>query len=104
MRELTFQPVGPGGAPVRLIVGDTWVVAVLGEASRFELGVSKTDRRFLAELLEATVAGGLREVTDMFGTAYTVQYPDGTVRRGRVLQIAWRGRLSRDYGPWRPRP
>jgi hypothetical protein len=101
VRQVTFRPASRDGAPIRLIVGEAWVVAVLGEASRFELGVSETDRHFLAELLEATVGGGLREVTDMFGTAYTVRYPDGTVRRGRVVQIGWRGRSSRDYGPWR---
>jgi len=100
LRELTFQPANPDGAPIRLLVGEMSVVVILGKASLFELGGAETDRRFLRLLLEAAAGGGLREVSDMFGTAYTVRLSDGSTHRGRVLQFAWRRRSTYDYSAW----
>ena len=104
VRRAEFRPVNPEGARVRVWVTEAQLIVILGEASRFELGLDPVDQRLLAELLEAAESGGVREVTDMFGTAYTVQLADGSELPGRVVQIRWRGRSSRDYAAWRSSP
>jgi hypothetical protein len=100
VRSLELRPRNPEGAAVRLYVLESEVLVIIGESSRFELGFDEPDRRLLAGLLDAARAGRVREVSDMFGTAYAVRLSDGSEKVGRVVQIRWRGRGTRDYAPW----
>jgi hypothetical protein len=112
LQSVRFEPANPDAASIHLAVGERDVVAILGRASRFELGTDRASQELLRELLRAAEGGRVEETTRPFSVAYTVWLADGRRKTGRVSSLPdlWRRRSSREFGgksssrryaPWR---